>query len=76
MQKIEYQHTAGDSRMLYGMGGPLLAAVALIVGCFLIGEVWLIPLMMIAVFALTGLVLWGFSHMLDEDGDEPEGELS
>ena len=71
MFKIEYQHTAGDSRMLYGMGGPLLAAVALIVGFFLIGEMWLMPFMMLAVFALTGLVLWGFSRMLDEDGDEP-----
>lgn len=71
MQKIEYQHTAGDSRMLYGMGGPLLAAVALIVGAFVIGEVWLVPVMMLSVFALTALVLWGFSHMLDED-ENPE----
>ncbi len=70
MQKIEYQHTSGDSRMLYGMGGPLLAAVLLIVGFFLIGEMWLMPVMMLTVFALTGLVLWGFSHMLDEDGDD------
>ena len=74
MQKIEYRHSAGDSRMLYGMGGPLLAAVVLIVGFFLIGEMWLMPLMMLAVFVLTGLVLWGFTNMLDEDGDEDRDE--
>jgi hypothetical protein len=73
MQRIHYEHTAGDSRLLYGMGGPLLLAVGLIVGFFLIGEMWLLPLMMLAVFALTGLVLWGFSHMLDEDGDDSQG---
>lgn len=67
MQKITYEHTAGDSRLLYGMGGPLLLAVLLIVGLFLVGEMWLVPLMMLAVFGLTGLVLWGFSRMLDED---------
>ncbi len=72
MFKFEYQHTAGDSRMLYGMGGPLLAAVALIVAFFAIGEMWLLPVMMLVVFALTGLVLWGFSHMLDEEGGEGE----
>jgi archaellum biogenesis protein FlaJ (TadC family) len=67
MRKIQYEHTAGDSRLLYGMGGPLLLAVLLIVGFFLIGEMWLLPLMLLAVLALTGLILWGFSHMLDED---------
>ena len=72
MQKIEYQHTAGDSRMLYGMGGPLLAAVALIIGFFLIGEMWLLPLMMLAVFALTGLILWGLGNMLDEEETQDE----
>jgi hypothetical protein len=70
MQRIHYEHTAGDSRLLYGMGGPLLLAVGLIVGVFLIGEIWLLPFLMLAVFALIGLVLWGFSHMLDEDGDD------
>ena len=72
MQKIEYQHTAGDSRMLYGMGGPLLAAVALIIGFFLIGEMWLLPFMMLAVFALTALILWGFGNMLDEEETQDE----
>ena len=72
MQKIEYQHTAGDSRMLYGMGGPLLAAVALIIGFFLIGEMWLLPLMMLAVFALTGLILWGLGKMLEEEETQDE----
>lgn len=53
MQKISYEHTAGDSRLLYGIGGPLLLAVLLIVGFFLIGEMWLLPLMMVAVFEPT-----------------------
>jgi hypothetical protein len=70
MRKLEYHHTAGDSRMLYGMGGPLLVAVALIIGLLLIGDMWVIPLLMLSVFALTGLVLWGIGHMLDEQEGE------
>ena len=72
MLKPQYQHTAGDSRMLYGMGGPFLLATGLIIAVLLIGEMWLIPFMMLAVFALTALVVWGFSHMLDETGDEED----
>jgi hypothetical protein len=69
MRKIEYEHTAGDSRLLYGMGGPLLVALALIAGFLITGEMWLLPIMMVSVLVLTGLVLWGFSHMLEEDDD-------
>jgi hypothetical protein len=73
MYKIEYHHTEGDSRLLYGMGGPLLAAVALIVGVFLIGEAWLLPVLFLALFVLTGMVLNGLWRMLGETGeDAPE----
>jgi hypothetical protein len=70
MRKIEYQHTEGDSRLLYGMGGPLLAAVALIVGVFLTGEAWLLPILFVALFVLTGMVLNGLWKMLGESGDD------
>lgn len=70
MFRIQYQHTEGDSRLLYGMGGPLLFAVALIVGFMLTPSWWLLAGMMLTVFALTALVLTGFRHMIDEDGDE------
>ena len=70
MFKIHYQHTEGDSRLLYGMGGPLLLAVALIVGFMLTPSWWLLAGLMATVFALTALVLTGFNHMLAEDGDD------
>ena len=70
MFKIQYQHTEGDSRLLYGMGGPLLVAVALIVGFMLTPSWWLLAGMMLAVFALTAVVLTGFNRMIAEDGDE------
>ena len=70
MFKISYQHTEGDSRLLYGMVGPLLLAVALIVG-FMLSPSWVfLAGIMGCVFVLTGVVLTGFNHMLDEDGDE------
>ena len=70
MFKIQYRHTEGDSRLLYGMGAPLLLAVVLIVGFMLSPSWWLLAGIMLSVFALTALVLTGFSHMIDEDGDE------
>ena len=70
MFKIEYNHTEGDSRLLYGMGGPLLVAVAFIVA-FMLSPSWLFLVgIMACVFVLTAVVLTGFSHMLDEDGDD------
>ena len=70
MFKLQYRHTAGDSRLLYGMGGPLLVAVALIVA-FMLSPSWiLLAGIMGCVFVLTAVVLTGFSHMLDEEGDE------
>ena len=72
MFKIDYQHSEGDSRLLYGMGGPLLLAVALIVGFMLSPSWWLLAGIMLSVFALTALVLTGFGRMLDED-DEVTG---
>ena len=70
MFKLHYQHTEGDSRLLYGMGGPLLVAVALI-AAFMVSPSWiLLAGIMVCVFVLTAVVLTGFSRMLDEDGDE------
>ena len=70
MFKLQYQHTEGDSRLLYGMGGPLLVAVALIVA-FMLSPSWiLLAGIMACVFVLTAVVLTGFSHMLEEDGDD------
>ena len=70
MFKIQYQHTEGDSRLLYGMGGPLLAAVALIIA-FMLSPSWVfLAGIMACVFVLTAVVLTGFHHMLDEEGDE------
>jgi hypothetical protein len=71
MRKIEYQHTGGDSRMLYGMGVPFGVAMLLIVGFMLAAETWMLAALMAVVVALALLVLWGVSHMLDETGDEP-----
>ena len=72
MFRIDYQHSEGDSRLLYGMGGPLLLAVALIVGFMLSPSWWLLAGIMLSVFALTALVLTGFGRMLDEDDEVTE----
>jgi hypothetical protein len=70
MFKLQYSHTEGDSRLLYGMGGPLLLAVALIVA-FMLSPSWVfLAGIMGCVFVLTAVVLTGFSRMIDEDGDE------
>jgi hypothetical protein len=70
MFKLQYQHTEGDSRLLYGMGGPLLVAVALIIALIISPSWVLLAGLMACVFVLTAVVLTGFSRMLDEEGDE------
>ena len=70
--RIDYRHTGGDSRLLYGMGGPLLVAIALICAVLITGELWLVPILMLAMLVLTGMVLMGLSYMLDEDGDSDD----
>lgn len=70
MFKIQYNHTEGDSRLLYGMGGPLLFAVALIVA-FMLSPSWIfLAGIMGTVIVLAAVVLTGLNHMLDEEGDD------
>lgn len=70
MFKIQYNHTEGDSRLLYGMGGPLLFAVALIVA-FMLSPSWIfLAGIMSTVIVLAAVVLTGLNHMLDEEGDD------
>lgn len=70
MFKIEYHHTEGDSRLLYGMGGPLLLALALIIA-FMLSPSWIfLAGIMGSVIVLAAVVLTGLNHMLDEDGED------
>ena len=72
MQGFDYKHTEGDSRLLYGMGGPLLVALAIICARLVAGAEWLVIPMMLTVVALTGVVLVGFSRMLKDEDEREE----
>jgi len=64
----------GDSlRLLYGVGGPLIAGLVVIIAALVLGSEWLVIPMMLAVFALTATVVIGFGHMIsDDDGRTDE----
>ena len=73
MNEKHYLMEGNSLRLLYGVGGPLIAALALICGALVLGAEWLVIPMMVAVFALTAVVTIGFTHMLgDDDGHTDE----
>ncbi len=68
-QKVDHLVDSDDIRVLYGVGVPLVAALV-VIGVFLaVGEMWLMPAMMLVVFALTAVVTIGLNAMLSDSGD-------
>ena len=62
---------SGDQRLLYGLGAPFLTVTALIIAYVLYPKWYFLVLLMVAILATAGVVVWGLLRMLDEDEDEP-----
>ena len=59
--------SAPSERLLYGLGVPFLAFVALICVFALTGEAWLLVPLMLVLFTLLAVVMSGILRMLGED---------
>jgi fatty acid desaturase len=68
-ERVENATSAGDLRLIYGLGIPLVAMVGFIAAAAVAGQVWLIAPLMLLVLGMTAIVLVGFAQMLD-DGDD------
>jgi len=63
---MEHIFGAGDLRLVYGITIPLTIGVGAIMGYMTIGAWWLLAPTMLALIALTLVVIWGVSQMADE----------
>ena len=68
-ERVERVFEAGDLRLVYGLGVPLLVVVAGVSALAVVHATWLVIPLMAMVVALTGIVLVGVARMLDEGGD-------
>jgi hypothetical protein len=68
-ENVEASLGTGDLRMIYGLGVPTIAALALIVAAVVTDAIWLAGLALVAVLALAALIIRELVHMLDETGD-------
>jgi hypothetical protein len=63
---------SGDQRLLYGLGVPFLTITALIIAFALYPKWYFLVLLVVAILAAAGVVVWGLMRMLDEDENEDE----
>lgn len=65
------EHTLGaDMRLIYGMAAPILIVVGMIVVLALSPAAWLVVVIVLVEIAALGLVLSGFTSMLNEPGED------
>jgi hypothetical protein len=61
-----------DMRLIYGMAAPILMIVGLIVILALSPGVWLLATIMLLELALLGVVVYGFTGLLNEPENEDD----
>jgi hypothetical protein len=67
--RIERLLQSGDMRLLYGVGVPLFLVVVGVGAIAIAGAEWLVAPLLLAVVALTAIVLVGFTQMLNDSDD-------
>ncbi len=68
-EHVERVTEAGDLRLVYGIGVPFLLVVAAIVGFLVLGNWWLAPALAVVLIVMIGVIIAGFTQMLEEDDD-------
>ena len=74
LQSRESEEVSGDLRLMWGFALPLVFALIIICAFLFTGEMWLLPVMMLVVFALTALVTVGFNQLLADSAEEQDDE--
>jgi archaellum biogenesis protein FlaJ (TadC family) len=66
-RRVERMLESGDLRLIYGIAVPLAIVIGLIVALAFSGQTWLVAPLVLVLLILTGVVIVGFTQMLDED---------
>ena len=74
LQSRESESASGDLRLIWGFALPLVAGLVLIAAFLFVGEMWLLPALMLVVFALTAIVTVGFNQLLSDPEEEQDDE--
>jgi hypothetical protein len=69
-ESVDNATGSGDQRLLYGIGVPFLVMTGVIIAYVLNPTWYFLVLLMLAVIAVGGGVIWGLLQMLDEEENE------